>query len=294
MHMDLQQLRYVVALDEERSFTRAARRTFVVQSALSHQVAKLEQEIGARLFERSSRLVEPTVAGEAFLPWARVCLEAAEKAGAAAASAVGEVRGTLQIGVIPTLTHLDLPDLLHRLRQRHPAVRARVRVAASDALMELVRAGVLDLAVLGLAEGVEPTGVACRVLARERLVAVVPEDHDLACAPRVTLADLADQTFADFGAGSTGRAQTDLAFTAAGLERSVPYEASSAELLMQFVARALAVTLLPPGLDLPDTVRAVEVEDGPSRTTYLAWHRTRRSPAAEAALALLEEMKGWT
>ena len=144
----------------------------MVQSALNHQLAKVEQEIGARLFERSSRKVEPTAAGEAMLPWARACLEAAERAAAAAAAAQGVVRGTLQVGVLPTLTRPDLPSLLGRLRDAHPEVGVRVRVAASDALMEQVRAGVLDLAVLGLADGVLPSGVQHREIGEERLVAV--------------------------------------------------------------------------------------------------------------------------
>ena len=79
--MDLQQLKYVVAVAELGTFTRAAERCFVVQSALSHQIAKLEQELGARLFHRTSRSVALTPAGAALLPAARECLSAAERVG---------------------------------------------------------------------------------------------------------------------------------------------------------------------------------------------------------------------
>lgn len=288
MNVDLQQLRYVVALDEERHFTRAARREFVVQSALSHQLAKLEQEIGVRLFDRSSRGVAPTAAGQALLPWARACLEAAERAAAAAAAVHGVVRGTLQIGVIPTLTQLDLPTLLRRLRERHPEVTTRVRVGSSDTMIEQVRDGVLDLAVLGLADSVTPTGVSYHELAHERLLAVLAADHPLADRTDLRLADLADQPFADFAAGSTGRTQSDLAFERAGLGRQVVYEAGSPELITALVAEGLVVAMLPPGLPLPPRVRTVPVTDGPARTAYLVWHRTRRSPATLAALDLLE------
>ncbi len=105
--MELQQMRYVVAVAEERNFTRAAERCRVVQSALSHQVKALERELGVRLFARTSRRVELTAAGEAFLPHARASLESAERAIADAASAAGEVRGTLTIGLIPTVTALE-------------------------------------------------------------------------------------------------------------------------------------------------------------------------------------------
>src|SRR3978361_1594917 len=105
--MDLQQLRYVVAVAELGNFTRAAERCFVVQSALSHQVAKLEQELGARLFHRTSRSVALTPAGTALLPAARECLMAAERARAEVAAATGEIRGRLAVGMIPTSAGAD-------------------------------------------------------------------------------------------------------------------------------------------------------------------------------------------
>src|SRR4051812_28900731 len=107
--MDLQQLRYVVAVAELGNFTRAAERCFVVQSALSHQVAKLEREMGARLFHRTSRSVALTPAGAALLPAARECLRAAERALAEVAAATGEIRGRLAVGMIPTAAAVDGP-----------------------------------------------------------------------------------------------------------------------------------------------------------------------------------------
>lgn len=83
---------------ELENFTRAAERCFVVQSALSHQVARLEQELGTRLFHRTSRRVSLTAAGEAFLPAARQCLEAAERARAEVAAATGEIRDACRWG----------------------------------------------------------------------------------------------------------------------------------------------------------------------------------------------------
>ncbi|MEW2144905.1 LysR family transcriptional regulator [Micromonospora vinacea] len=101
--MEFHQLRYVLAVAEASSFTRAAERCLVVQSALSHQIARLERELGARLFERTSRRVRLTPAGVAFLPAARQCLDASERAAAEVAAAVGEVRGRVTVGLIPRL-----------------------------------------------------------------------------------------------------------------------------------------------------------------------------------------------
>ena len=100
-------MRYVVAVAETNNFTRAAEQCRVVQSALSHQVARLERELGAKLFARTSRRVELTPAGEAFLPAARQALEAADRARADVAATVGVIRGRLAIGAISTLAALD-------------------------------------------------------------------------------------------------------------------------------------------------------------------------------------------
>src|SRR5690625_4752863 len=151
--MELQQLRYVLAVAETGSFTRAAQQCFVVQSALSHQIATLERELGLKLFARSSRRVELTAAGQAFLPSARQTLDSADRAVAEAAAAVGEVRGRLTIGVIPTVTAIDLPSVLRDFHREHPRVKVSLRAGRSDELVEGVRAGNVDVALLGLPDG---------------------------------------------------------------------------------------------------------------------------------------------
>lgn len=290
--MEFQQLRYVLAVAETRHFTRAAQQLFVAQSALSQQVAKLEQELGTTLFVRSSRRVELTPSGEAFLPWARACLGAADRAGAEAVAAAGMVTGTLRVGLIPTATVVDVPGLLRQLRERHPRVEVQLRVGGSDELVRLVRAGALDLAVVGLASGVQPQGVAHHAMSSEVLVAVVPDGHALAVRRRVSLADLAAETFADFPAGTTGRLQSERAFQAAGLSRTVPYEASTPELIGSLVVAGLAVALLPRRFTPADGCHVLEVTGGPGRTEHLVWSAARPSPATHAALDLLDVRVG--
>lgn len=133
-HVELRQLRYVVAVAETRNFTRAAARCFVAPSALSRQIGNLERELGAKLFALTSRRVELTPAGEAFLVGARQCLEAAERAVTDAAAAVGEVRGRLLIGTIPTMVAVDIAEVLQRFRERHPQVRVGLHVGAGDTM----------------------------------------------------------------------------------------------------------------------------------------------------------------
>ncbi|WP_026874510.1 LysR family transcriptional regulator [Jiangella gansuensis] len=287
--MELQQLRYVLAVAETGNFTRAARQCFVVQSALSHQVAALERELGFTLFARTSRRVELTAAGEAFLPAARACLESAGRAVADAAAALGHVRGTLTVGVIPTVTAVDVPSALRDFHYEHPQVRIAMRVGGSHDLCADVRSGQVDVALLGLPEGDQPRGVRSRVLARDEHVAVVARDHHLAGRAGVSLDDVAAETFADFPAGSPGRAQSDLAFAAAGLTRDVAFEAMAADFLLGLVRQDLAIALLPSAFapTAPDLV-AIPLVGGPTRVEYLAWSDFNPSPAASAFLDVLD------
>ncbi len=289
--MELQQLRYVVAVAETANFTRAAQRCHVVQSALSHQIKRLEHELGVSLFARTSRRVRLTAAGEAFLPAARQCLEAADRAAAQAVATVGEVRGRLDVGVIPSVAAVDVPAALRELCTRHPGVRVGLRAGASDDLVADVAAGRLDVAFLGLPPGRRPTGVGSHELARDRLVAVLARDHPLAGARRLSLADLAVAPFVDFPYGTAARAQTDQAFARAGLGRDVAFEVTDVALLVQVIRSGLAVgflpvTYLPRATDLAD-LATVPVTDAPQRVEFVVWGTPGPSPATVAFLALV-------
>lgn len=279
-------MRYVVAIAEEKNFTRAAARCFVVQSSLSHQIKALEQELGVTLFARSSRRVELTAAGEAFVAQARASLNAADRAVSEAAAANGQIRGSLTVGVIPTVTTIDIPTALGQFHRTHPAVRIKLRGGGSDEFIAAINAGSMDLAVLGLPESTAPKGVKTRVLARERLVAVVSADHPLAARHRLRLEDLADEVFVDFPEGTPGRVTSDLAFHAHGVGRDVAFEVMNPDLMLDLVRQGLVVALLSPAV-IPggrDDLRTISVTAGPTRIEYLAWSSFNLTPAAKAFL----------
>lgn len=287
--MELQQLRYVVAIADEKNFTRAAERCFVVQSSLSHQLKALERELGVTLFARNSRRVELTTAGDAFLKHARASLDAADRAASEAAAANGHIRGSLTVGVIPTVTAIDIPAALGRFHRNHPAVRIRLRGGGSDEFIDAISAGGMDVAVIGLPDGTSPAGVNTRVLARERLVAVVCAKHPLAERRRLRLEELAGEEFVDFPEGTPGRIPSDLAFQAAGVHREVAFEAVSTDLILALVGQGLAVSLLPPAVVPGDSadVRTIPVTAAPTRVEYLAWSDFNPTPAATAFLDTL-------
>lgn len=287
--MELQQLRYVVTVAETNSFTRAAERCLVVQSALSHQIARLEKELGARLFERTSRRVRLTPAGAAFLPAARQCLDAAERAASEVAAAVGEVRGRLAVGLIPTVAAVDIPGALRDFRQRYPHVRISLRVGASEDLVEQVRDGAIEVAFLGLPTTDQPHGVEFRELGRDTLVAVVAPDHPLAGQSAVTLRRLSSEVFVDLPAKTAGRVQSDLAFEAAGLTRDVAFEVTTADFMGRLVSQGLGVAMLPSAYAPQLTgVTTIEVADAPARIEYVVWSNVGRTPAATAFLDIVD------
>lgn len=283
-------MRYVVAVAETMSFTRAAERCMVVQSALSHQIARLERELGARLFERTSRRVRITPAGEAFLTAARQSLNAAERAVAEVSAAVGEVRGRLAMGLIPTVAAVDIPAALRRYRNQYPDVQLSIRVGASEDLTDQVRQGVIEVAFLGLPPSAQPRGVNARELVRDQLVAVVAPDHELAREPVVDLRRLSTEVFIDLPPNTAGRAQSDEAFAAAGLSREVAFEVTTADFMMaRLVRQGLGIAMLP-ATYVPQLtgVTTIEVSDAPTRVEYLIWGGVGRTPAATAFLKMLD------
>jgi DNA-binding transcriptional LysR family regulator len=287
--MEFQQFRYVVALAEEGTFTRAAAKCFVVQSALSHQIKNLENELEVELFRRTSRRVEITAAGEAFLKAARASLKSAEQAAADAAAVTGQIRGRLRIGLIPTVTAIDVAAALKVFLHKHPKVHITLQVAGSDDLESAITRGDIDVGLLGLPRNRAPQGVAWRHLSTDRLVAVVSYEHSLAGQHEIQLSDLARETFADFPTGTQARAESDLAFAAAGIHREVICETMATDFTINLIRQNLAVTLLPSryALRYPDLV-SIPIADGPSRIEYLAWDDFNPSPATRAFLDILE------
>jgi DNA-binding transcriptional LysR family regulator len=221
--MELRQLQHFVAVAEEQQFTRAARRVNIVQSALSSSIRTLEQELQARLFVRTTRRVQLTPAGRAFLGKAREALDAIEAARALVAEVEGLTAGSLAIGTVHSLpAFLDLPSLIARFHATRPGIEVRLRQGDAPGLLDQVRTGRLDLAFLPL---IDPPGdLETRIVACEDLVAVVPAAHPLAGGDEVGLGELCRHPFVDFDLGWGTRALVDRAFLRAGLQRHTAFE----------------------------------------------------------------------
>ncbi|HET7013083.1 MAG TPA: LysR family transcriptional regulator [Streptosporangiaceae bacterium] len=242
--MELRPLQYAAAVADARSFTRAAAGQVVVQSALSQQVRKLETELGVRLFDRTTRSVTITPAGEALLPIIRRILADVDQLTTEAQAIRGVIRGRLVIGMMEVPPQvLDIAAIISQFHGRHPGVGIALRSGGSDVLVQAVRDRTVDAALVGLAADPTDDRVSAAPLLTEYLVAVLPAHHRLAGARSVTIGDLAAFPFIDFPPGYGLRTETDLAF--AGESRQVAFEVTRVEQIIQFIRSDLGVALLP-------------------------------------------------
>lgn len=291
--MDERQLEIFTAVAEESSFSRAARRLFAAQSTVSAAVRALEQELGAALFERSTRSVELTPFGETALGDARAALEAMERIRALAAPGTAGLRGRVRLGIFSNLEFLDLPELLGRFHREHPLVNLRLVVssAGSSGLLDDVRHARLDVALVGLPTS-ELTGLDIAPLGETAFTAVLPTTHPLASRRSLTLADLAGEPFVDSPPGFGNRLAVDRAFDAIGSLRTVVAEVPELPSVPRYVAQGLGVAVVPliTAVSEPGVV-AVPLRNGPG-WALSAIAPLRHNAAAAAMLELLRARQG--
>ncbi len=243
--MELRDLRYFVAVAQQRNFSRAASALHVSQPALSEQIRKLEDELGAPLFERTSRGVVLTDAGSAFLPQARAVIAQAEIAADSVRMVAQGVAGTLTLGFIDSAALGILPPLIRRFTERYPNVKLALRELGTRAQLEAVTEGAIDV---GIVRGpVWDAGLTGRQIATESLLVALPAQHPLADAEAVRLVELRDEGFvsypADRGAGLYE--ETMRLCHEAGFDPSIVQEANEITTICALVGGGLGVAIVP-------------------------------------------------
>jgi DNA-binding transcriptional LysR family regulator len=266
--MELRHLATFTAVAEEGSFTRAAARLHIVQSAVSSNVRALERELGVTLFDRSTHRVELSEAGRAFLPEARRTLAAAAAARDAVDQLRGGLRGTVRMGMMlaPRDAGISVPRMLAELRQDHPGIDVTLEIGASTVNAEHVRRGRLDIAFVGLSAGSVPELELTSLLTEEMQLVVAP-DHPLAGRDSVALEELSRETFADGPPEWGTRIANEHAFALAGVRRKVAYEVADLSLTVDFVRYGLAVAIVPPTWADADGVAMVRLRPPVPRFT---------------------------
>jgi DNA-binding transcriptional LysR family regulator len=247
--MDLRHLRYFVCVAEEMHFGRAAQRLGISQPPLSQQIRALEEELGARLFERTSRRVRLTDTGRVFLPEARAALAQVERAiEVARASERGEL-GRLRLGFTASGPFVPkIADALYAFRQERPQVELNIQELGRDMQIEAIDQDQLDIGMVRAADPpVLPAGLRSRCIYKEEMLLTLREDHALALrdAP-ILITDLADVPFVLYGAtGGAGFNENFFALCAeAGFKPRVASEASSFATLLGLVAAGFGATVL--------------------------------------------------
>lgn len=186
--MEMHQLRYVVAVARTGNFSRAAEQCHVAQPSLSQQIQKLEAELGERLFDRMKREARLTPHGEAFLRHAVSILEEVDTAKREAADSRALLRGTLTLGVLPTVAPYLLPEVMTQFTEEFPGVELIVQEDTTARLLKLAHAYDIDFALAS--EPVQDPRLETRALFSEELLLALPPRHPLTRKRTVAVADL--------------------------------------------------------------------------------------------------------
>jgi DNA-binding transcriptional LysR family regulator len=291
--MQLHQLRYLVALAEEQSFTRAAARVNVAQPALSRQLRKLEDELAVPLVDRTSRRVKMTAQGLALVERARRILAEVDEARAEVRGATRLLSGRIAIGLTPTPGPIDVARVLGGFHAKYPEVELALREELSVSLADRLRADDLDVAFVSGIGRAARRQLTLHPLAREPLVAILPPGHRHAAQARLQVRELHDEWLIAFPPSATIRATIDAAAARAGFRPRIAFETYDLHRARALVAHGLGIAILPrsdalvPGHDI--AIVPLGGRDAKHEVS-LAWRSARRlAPAAKAVIEHVTE-----
>lgn len=275
--MEMHQLRYVVAVARTGNFSRAAEQCHVSQPSLSQQVQKLEEELGERLFDRARREVKVTPHGETFLRRAVRILEEVDAAKREAADARDLLRGTVTIGILPTLAPYLLPGAMAVFMQKHPGVEVQVQEDTTARLLQLAQTYEVDLVVAS--EPIRDERLEVRELFSEELLLALPPGHRLARRRTVSVTDLENERLIVMKEGHCLGDQTLGFCERRGLLPNISFRSAQLETIQALVCAGLGVSLIPAmavqgGRQNQPVYRSFQPPQ-PERTVVAVWPRQR-------------------
>lgn len=292
--MELRHLRYFVAVAEERHFGRAAARLHMAQPPLSQQIRQLESELGLALLTRTTRRVDLTSAGAAYLDRVRQILMDVEAATDEARRVDAGLVGRLVVGCVGSATYSLLPSLARALREQLPDVEFGFRgeMLVPDQVAALLD-GSIDLALLR--PPVEEKTLRWRVLRTDPLIVALPEGHRLSGRKRLRMGDLRDEDFiVHVGRGRSVMHATMLGLCReAGFEPRIHHEVAETSTLTTFVAAGLGIALVPAPvatLGVAGTIYRPLAERRARIDLAVATRAADESPALARALEVLAEL----
>ncbi len=285
----LKDLKYLVAVADERHFGRASERCHVSQPTLSAQLRKLEEYLGVQLIERQPRRVMLTAAGTEIVARARRIVEASDEVVEIARTHRDPLAGRLRIAFLPTIGPYLLPSVAPRIRKALPRLELMLYEYQTVPMLEHLRAGDIDLGVLALP--VDLDGLEARTLYDEPFNLAVPADHPIAKRKQVDIADLKGLTLLLLEDGHCLRDQALEVCGRIDVHEKQDFRATSIETLRQMVATGAGVTLLPEltTRGAYGAARGIAVRPfsrpAPSRRIGAVWRKTSPRGGAIAAVA---------
>lgn len=293
--MTFTELRYIVAVAQERHFGRAAERCFITQPALSLAIQKLEDELGAQIFERKRNDLALTPLGEKIVQQAQRVLEEAEQIKVIAAQGKDQLKGTLRFGVIATVGPYLLSDLVSALRKHAPEMPLEIEENLTVNLSRMLKSGKLDVIMIALP--FDEPGILTRALYDEPFKTVVPVNHPWAKKSRIDSRALAGQQVLLPHAGHCFRQQVLDSCPELSRSDNEGIQGNSLETIRQMVASGLGITVLPcSALTAKHHNKRLAVvpftDPVPQRRIGLAWRTGFPRPAAiEAVIDAVQSLK---
>src|SRR5215813_3830751 len=267
--MEFQQLRYVCAVAETGNFSRAAERCRVAQPSLSQQVLKLEEDLGAKLFDRLGRSVRLTEAGRVFIPHARAILEQMEAARSSVADKNADLRGSVAVGVIPTVAPYLMPTYTAAFARKYPDAKVRIIEETTAVLVERLRDLSIDVAILALP--LRHKDLELFPIRTEPLFAVLKRDHPRASAASLSLKELRGESFVMLRDGHCFRDLSVGTCTRARITPNIAFESGQFSSLLGMVAAGVGVSLIPEmAIDRNVGCRYVRLSDTQATRTIVA------------------------
>jgi len=241
--MEMHQLRYVVAVARTGNFSRAAEQCHVAQPSLSQQIQKLEDELGERLFDRLKREARLTAHGEVFLRRAVKILEEVDAAKREAADAQALLRGTMTIGVLPTIAPYLLPEVMTEFAEAFPGVEIVVQEDTTARLLKLAHSYEVDFALAS--QPIQDERLAVRDLFAEELLLALPPGHALTRKRTVAVGDLATERFIVMKEGHCLGDQVMGFCDRRDVKPTISFRSAQLETIQALVCSGLGVSLIP-------------------------------------------------
>jgi LysR family transcriptional regulator, transcription activator of glutamate synthase operon len=242
--LELRQLRYFVEVAEREHISEAAEHLHVAQSAISRQIANLEEELGTPLFERIGRNVKLTPIGKTFLEHTITALKAIDFAAKQVEEFLDPAKGTIKIGFPTSLASYVLPTVISAFKKEYPDVSFHLRQGTYKFLIEAVKNRDLNLAFLGPLP-LKDEAINTTILFSENIHALLPANHRLAKNEQINLIDLRNENFVLFPEGYILHKVAVEACKSAGFVPAITSEGEDMDALKGLVAAGIGVTLLP-------------------------------------------------